>query len=178
MTLTKYIYLKVYALQSNRFVLLLFSCYVVSNFLWPYGLKHAMLSCPSLSPGVFSNSCPLSQWCHPIVSCSTTPFSSYPQSVPASGSFPMSLFFASGVQSMGASASVLPVNIQGWFLLGLTHSISLLCKRLSRVMSSVTVWNLDSILKSRDVNLLTKVHRFRHFISLFFNWLKFFSITK
>ena len=99
----------------------------------------AMLFCSSLSPGVFSNSSPLSQWCHPIVSSSATPFSSYPQPIPASGSFPMSWLFASGAKSMGASASVLPMNIQGWFLLVLTDLISLLCKRLSKVLSSTTI---------------------------------------
>ena len=88
-------------------------CSVVSNSLWPQGLQHARLPCPSPSPGACSNSCPLSQWCHPIISSSVTPLSSCPQSFPASGSFP----FASGGQSIGASASasVLPMNIQGWF---------------------------------------------------------------
>ena len=81
--------------------------------------------CPSLSPGICSNSCPLSQWCHPTISSSIAPFSSCPQSFPASGSFPMSPLFASGGQRIRAStsASVLPVNIQGWFLLGLTGLI-------------------------------------------------------
>ena len=82
-------------------------------------LRRAMLSCPSLSAGVCSNSCQLSWWCHPTISPSITPFSSYHQSFPASGSFLMSRPFASGGQSIGASVSVLPMNVQGWFPLGL-----------------------------------------------------------
>ena len=110
---------------------------LVSDSLWPHGQQHARLPCPSPSPGVCSNSCPLSQWCHPTVSCSVALFSC-PQSFPASGSFPMSWLFASGGQSTGASASAsaLPVNIQDWFPLGLTD---LLSKGLSRVFSSITV---------------------------------------
>ena len=98
--------------------------------LGPHGLKHARPPCPSLSPGACSNSCPLSQWCHPIISSSVIPFSSYPQSFPASGSFQMSQFFASGGQSIEASvsASVLSMNTQCWFPLGLTGLISLLSK--------------------------------------------------
>ena len=118
-----------------------FSCSVVSDSLWPHGLHHARLSRPSLSPRVCSNSCPLSRWCHPTISSSAVPFSSCLQSFPASGSFPMSQFFESGDQSIGvsASASVLPMNIQGWFPLGLTALISLLSKGLSRVFSNTTV---------------------------------------
>ena len=90
----------------------------------PHGLQHARLLCPPLSPRVSSNSCPLSWWCHPTISSSVTPFSSCPQSFPASGPFPLSQFFTSGGQSTGASASlsVLPVNTQGWFPLGWTGS--------------------------------------------------------
>ena len=117
---------------------LLLSSSVMSDFLQPHGLQHARLPCP-LSPRVCSDSCPLSQWCHPTISFSVVPLSSYLQSFPASGSFPMSQFFASGSQSIGASASVLPVNIQGWFPLGLTGLISLLSKGLSRVFSNTTV---------------------------------------
>ena len=87
------------------------SCSVVSDSLHPQGLQQARLPCPSPSPGVCSNACPLSQWCHPTIA----PFSSCPKSFPASGSFPMSWLFASGGQSSGASASVLPTNIRGWF---------------------------------------------------------------
>ena len=114
----------------------------VAQSLWPHGLQHARLSCPSLPPGVCSNSCPSSWWCHPTISSSVVPFSSRLQSFPASGSFLMSQFFASGGQSIGASASasVLPMNIQDWFPLGLTGLISLLTKRLSRVFSSTTIW--------------------------------------
>ena len=114
---------------------------VVSNSLGNHELQHARLPCPSLSPGVCSNSCPLSQWCHPAISFSITPFSSCPQSFPASVSFPMSWHFASGGQSIGASVSVsgLPMNIQGWFSLRLTVFISLPFKRLSRVFSNITI---------------------------------------
>ena len=106
----------------------------------PHGLQHTRLPCPSLSPGVNSSSYPLSQWCHPTSSFSVTCLLLLP-SFPASGSFPMSQLFTSGNQSIGvsASASVLPMNIQGWFPLGLTSLISLLFKWLSRVFSSTTV---------------------------------------
>ena len=109
--------------------------------LWPHGLQHARLPCPSPSPRVCSNSCPLSLWCHPVISSSVTPFFSCPQSFPASGSFPVSHLFTSDGQSMGASASAsaLPRNIQGWFPLGLTGLISLLSKWLLRVFSSTTI---------------------------------------
>jgi len=118
--------------------LLLFSHSVVSYSLWPLGLQHSR---PSPSPRVCSNSCPSSQWCHPTVSSSVVPFSSCLQSFPASESFPMSWPYTSGGQSIRASASalVLPMNIQDWFLLGLTGLIFLLSKGLSRVFSSTTV---------------------------------------
>ena len=118
-----------------------FSCLVVSNSLWPHGLRQARPPCPSPTPGVYWNSCPLSQWCHPTISSPVVPFSSCPQSFPASGSFQMSQFFASGGQSIGAlaSASVLPMNIQDWFPLGLTTLISLQSKGLSKVFSNTTV---------------------------------------
>ena len=93
---------------------LLFSCSVMPNSLWPHGLHHASPPCPSPSPRVCSNSCPLSQRCHPTISSSVTPFPC-PQSFPASGSFPMSQFFTSGGPIIGTSASVLRMNIQGWF---------------------------------------------------------------
>ena len=97
-----------------------FSHSFVSNSLQPYGLQHTRLPCPSPTPGAYSNSCPLSQWCHWTISSSVVPFSSCLQSFPASGSFPVSQFFASGGQSIGVSAltSVLPMNIQAWFPLG------------------------------------------------------------
>ena len=99
------------------------------------------LPCPSPTPRVYSNLCPLSQWCHPTISSSVIPFSSHLQSFPASGSFQMSQFFASGGQNTGvtASASVLPMNIQDWFPLGRTSWISLQSKGLSRVFSNTTV---------------------------------------
>ena len=107
--------------------------------LWPHELQHARLPCPSLSPRVCSNACPLSQWCHHTTSSSVT-LVSCPQSFPASGSFPISRLFASGGRSTGASASILPINIQGWFLIGLTGLISFLFQGLSKVFSSTTVW--------------------------------------
>ena len=105
-------------------------------------LQHARLPSPSSSPRVCSNSCPLSQWCHPTISSSVAPFSSCLQSFLASESLSMSQLFTSGGQSIGASASasVLPMNIQGWFPLVLTGLISLLSKRLSRIFSSTTIW--------------------------------------
>ena len=108
---------------------------VLSNTLWPHGLQHARLPSPSPTPWACSNSCPLSQWCHPTISSSAIPFSSHLQSFPASGSFLMSQFFSSGSQSIwaSASASVLLMNIQDWFPLGFTGWISLLSKGLSRV---------------------------------------------
>ena len=119
--------------------LLLFSRSVLSDSLKFHGLQHARPPCPSLSPRVLSNSCPLSRWCHPTISSSVTSFSSYPQSFPASGSFPMSQLFTSGGQSIGASASVLPVNIRSWFPLWWTGLISLLSKGLSSIFSSTTI---------------------------------------
>ena len=94
-----------------------FSHSVVSNSLWPHGLQHARVPCPSLTPGAYTNWHPSSQWCHPTISSSVIPFSSRLQSFPASRSFPVSQFFASGGQSIGvsASASVLLMNIQNWF---------------------------------------------------------------
>ena len=123
-------------------MLLLFSYSVMYNSLQPHELQHTRLFCPSLSPRVCSNSCPLNQWCHPTISSSVIPFSSCLQSFPVSESLLMSQFFASGVQSIGASASasVLPMNIQNLFPLVLTGLISLQSKGLSRVFSSTTIW--------------------------------------
>ena len=111
---------------------------VVSSSLQSHGLQHFGLPCPSPSPGACSNSCPLSWWCHPTISSSVAPFSSCLQSFPASGSFPMSWLFTSDGQNIGvsASATVLPMNVQDWFPLGLTDLI-LLSKGLSRVFSCV-----------------------------------------
>ena len=111
----------------------------MSDYLWSHGLQHTRLRCPSPIPGACSNSCPSSRWCHPTISSSVVPFSSCLQSFPASGSFPVSQFFTSGGQSIGASASVLPMNIQGWYPLGLTGLISLQSKGLSRIFSNTTV---------------------------------------
>ena len=118
-----------------------FSCSVMSDCLWPHGHQHTRLPCPSPTPGVHLNSCPLSWWCHPTISSSVVPFSSCLQSFPASGSFQMNHLFSSGGQSTGVSAStsVLPMNIQDWFPLGLTGWISLQAKGLSRVFSNTTV---------------------------------------
>jgi len=119
-----------------------FCCSVTKSCstLRPHGLQHTRLPCPSLSLWICSDSCPLNCWCHPTISSSVVPFSSCPQSFLASGSFPMSQFFESGGQSIGASASasVLLMNIQGWFPFGLTSLISLLSKGLSRVFFSIT----------------------------------------
>ena len=118
-----------------------FSRSVMSDSLWPHGLQHSRHPCTSPTSGLYSNSCPLSQWCHPIISSSVIPFFSCLQSFPASGSFQMSQFFASGGQSIGVSAStsVLPMNIQNWFPLGWTGWISLQSKGLSKVFSNTTV---------------------------------------
>ena len=118
-----------------------FSCSDMSDFLGTHKLQHASLPCPSPTPGACSTSCPLRWLCHSTISSSVVPFSSCLQSFPASGSFPVSQFLASGDQSTGvsASASVLPVNIQDWFPLGWTGWISLQSKGLSRVFSNTTV---------------------------------------
>ena len=118
-----------------------FSCSFVFDSLWHHGLQYTRPPCPSPTPGVYSNSCSLSQWCHPTISSSVVPFSSSFQSFPASRSFQMSQFFASGGQSIGVSAStsVLPMNTQDLFPLGWTAWISLQSKGLSRVFSNTTV---------------------------------------
>ena len=116
---------------------------VVSESLWPHGQKYARPPCPSSAPGVYSNSCSLSWWCHPAISSSVIPFSCL-QSFPASGSFQMSQLFASCDQSTGisASTSVLPMNVQEWFPLGWTGWISLQSKGLSRVFANNTIQKL------------------------------------
>ena len=118
-----------------------FSRSVVSNSLRPHELQHARPPCPSSTPRVYSNPCPLSWWCHPTISSSVVPFSFCPQSIPESGSFPKSQLFTSGGQSTGvsASASVLPMNTQDWSHLGWTGWISLQSKGLLRVFSNTTV---------------------------------------
>ena len=126
---------------SLQFSSIQFSHLVVSNSLRPHGLQHARLPCPSPTSRAYSNSCPSHRWCHPTISSSVVPFSSCPQSFPASGSFPMSQFFASGGQSIRVSdsASVLPMHIQDWVPLGWAGWISLQSKGLSRVFSNTTV---------------------------------------
>ena len=121
-------------------ILLLFSCPVMSNSLWPYGLQQRLL-CPSAFPEVCPTSCPFHQWCHPAISSSDVLFSFCPQSFPASGAFPMSQLFALDDQNTGVltSISVLP-SVQHWFPLRLTGLISLLSKGLSGVFFSTTVW--------------------------------------
>ena len=121
--------------------LLLFSCSVVSDSLWPHGRQQGRLPCPSLYPGPCSNSSPLCWWCHTTISTSIVPFSSCLQIFPASESFPGSQLFSSDGRSIGisTSASVLPVNVQDWSLLGWTGWISLQSKGLSRVFSNTTV---------------------------------------
>ena len=117
-----------------------FSHSVVSDSLWPHELQYARLLCPSPNPGVHPNPCPSSQWCHPTISSSVIPFSSCPQSFPASGSFQICQLFTSGGQSIGVSAStlVLPMNTQDWSPLGWTGWISLQSNGLSRVFSNTT----------------------------------------
>ena len=121
---------------------MLFSCSVVFYFVRSHRLQHTRLPCPSLSPRVCLNLFPLRWWYHPTISSSVIRFFSCPQSFPESGSSPVSQLFASGGQSIGASASasVLPINIQGWFPLGLTGLVSLQSKVLSRIFSSTTIW--------------------------------------
>ena len=118
-----------------------FSCSVVSDSLQPHESQHARPPCPSPTAGVYPNSCPSSRWCHPAISSSVVPFSSCPQSLPASESFPMTQFFAWGGQSTGVSAlaSFLPMNTQGWSPSEWTGWISLQSKGLSRVFSNITV---------------------------------------
>ena len=124
-----------FLLHSVQFSQNKFSRSVMSNSLQPHGMQNTRLPCSSPTPGAYSNSCPLSRWCHPTISCSVAPFSSHLQSFPASASFPMSWLFTSGGQSIGTSASVLPMNIQDWFPLGLILQF----KGLSRVFSSTMV---------------------------------------
>ena len=133
----------------------------MSDSLWPNRLQHARLPCPSLSPRVCSYSCPLSQWYHPTILSSVAPFTPCPQSFPASGSFPMSQLFASGGQSIRASMSALPVNIQGWFPLGLTGLISLQSKGLSSLLQhqffdvQPSLWSSSHILSCLDLSKLS-----------------------
>ena len=134
---------KRHMIRCSTSLIILFSSVTQSCLTLCHGLQHARPLCPSPTPGVYSNSCPLSWWYHPTISSSVVPFSSCLQSFPASGSFQMSQFFASCSQNIGVSAlrSVLSVNIQDWFPLGWTGWISLQSKGLSRVFSNTTVQN-------------------------------------
>ena len=139
-----------------------FSCSVVSDSLWPQGLQHTRLPCPSWTPRACSDSWPSSWWCHPTVSSSVVPFSYCPQSFPASGSFPMSQFFTSGDHSIGisASASVLLMNIQDWFPLGWTGWISLQSKGLFQESSPTPQFKSinSSVLRFLYGSTLTSIH--------------------
>ena len=133
----------------------------MSYSLWPHESQHTRPPCPSPTPRVDSNSCPLSGWCHPAISSSVVPFSSCPQSLSASESFPMSQLFAWGGQSTGvsASASVLPMNTQDWSPLGWTGWASLQSKGLSRVFSNTTVQKINSsVLSFLHSSTLTSIH--------------------
>ena len=146
----------------------------MSDTLQPHGLQHARPPCPSPTPRVHSNSCPLSRWYHPAISSSVIPFSSCLQSFPASGSFPITQFFTSGAQSIGVSAStsVLLMNIQDWFSLGWTGWISLQSKGLSRVFSNTINWNwLFLFFFLLSFTLLFWVCFCRPFLSLMFPFL-------
>ena len=132
------VFINCYSSTHMWMLLVQFSCSVVSDSFQPQGLQHTRLPCPSPTPRVCSNSCPLSRLCHTTISSFVVPFSCL-QSFPASGSFPMSQLFTSGGQSIGVSVSVLPVNIQDRFPLRLTSQISLQSKGLSRVFSNTTV---------------------------------------
>ena len=138
-----------------------FSCWVVSDSLWPYESLHARPPCPSPAPGVHSDSRPSSQWCHPAISSSVVPFSSCPKSLPASESFPMSQLFTRGGQSTGVSAlaSFLPKNTQGWSPSEWTGWISLQSKGVSRVFFNTTVQNIESsALSLLHSPTLTSIH--------------------
>ena len=124
----------------SQCMLLLFRHPVAPDSLWSHGLQHSRSAYPSSSPRICPNSHALYWWCHPVISSSDALFSFCPQSFPATGTFPMSYLFTSDDQNTGASASVLPVNIQGWSLLRLIGLISLWAKGLSGVFSSTTVW--------------------------------------
>ena len=141
-------------------LLLLFSHSVLSDSLRPHGLQHARLPCPSSIPGVCSNSCPLSRWCHPTISSSVIPFSSSFNIPSIRVFFLVSQFFASGGQSIGASAStsVLPVNIQDWFPLRLTDLISLQSTGLSRVFSNTTVQKTSILRCSAFLMVNSHIH--------------------
>ena len=149
-----------YWLWLFSFSLIQFSHPVISDSLPLHELQQTRASCPSPTPRVHPNPCPSSQWCHPTISSSVVPFSSCPQSFPASGYFQMSQRSASGGQSIGVSASapVLPMNTQDWSPLGWTGWISLQSKGLSRVFSNTTVQNIKSSVQPSFSPTLTSIH--------------------
>ena len=154
-------YSLIHILISNWYCKVQINCSVVSYSLWHYEPHHVRPSCPSPTPGVHPNTCPLCRWCHPTISSSVVHFSSCLQCFPASGSFQMSQLFASGVQSIGVSASisVLPMNIQDWSPLGWTGWISLQSKELSRIFSNTTVQSINSLVLSFLYSpTLTSIH--------------------
>ena len=126
----------------------------MSDSLWPHEPQHSRPPCPSPTPRVHPNPCPLNWWCHPTISSSVIPFSSCPQSFSASGSFPMGWLFASSGQSIGVSASVLPMNSQGWFPLGWSGLISLQSKGHSRVLESSKASILSKAPQFKSINPL------------------------
>ena len=154
-------------LYTYSSVCMLLSPSVVSSSLWPHGLQHARLPCPSPSSRVCSNSCALSQWCHPTISSWVVRFSSYLQSSP------VSQLFTSGGQSTGASASasVLPINIQDWFPLGLTALISLLSKGLSNIFSNTTVWKHQFFGAQPSLQSNSQIHSCMYEVSKFSTFL-------
>ena len=154
-------YYQLYSCQFLVIFLLLSSTSVMTDCLWHHGPQHTRLPCPSTYPRACSNSCPSSQWCHPAISSSVVPFSSCPQSFPASGSFQMSQLFASVGQSIGVSAStsVLPMNTHDWSPLGWTGWTSLWSKGLSRVFSTPQFKSINSLALSFLCSLtLTSIH--------------------
>ena len=166
--------------KKDQFSSVQFSSSVMSDFLWPHELQHAKLPCPTPTPRAHPNSCPLSWWCHPTISSSVVPFSSCPQSFPASGSFQMNQLFASGGQSTGVSAlaSFLPKKSQGWSpseWTGWTGWISLQSKGL-RVFSSLKhigflVLKTSYLWKTKRKNTVTSLS-----ITWQINFLKFLNI--
>ena len=154
-----YIYIYIYIYISVQFI-----CLVMSDSLQPHELQHTRPPCPAPTPGVYPSSCPSSWWCHRAVSSSVVPFSSCPQSLPASGSFPASQLFAWGGQNIGVSAStsVLPMNTQDWSHLRWAGWISLQCKGLSGVFSNTTVQSINSLaLSFLHSPTLTSIHDHR-----------------
>ena len=151
-----------FASLNLQFSSVQFSRSVMSDSLRPHESQNISPPCPSATPGVYSNSCPSSRWCHPTISSSVVPFSSCLQSFPASGSFPMSQFFVSSGQSIGVSisASVLPMSIQVWFPLGLTDLISLQSKGLKSLLqhhsSKASILQHSSFLYSPTLTALTR----------------------